>query len=78
MAQLETTVLAVSPAEEQPPKKDSPIQALLGDGDAAQDLTLPELRLRPLMVHFSTSWMTKDKEPVISVTMGWAGRDRKM
>jgi hypothetical protein len=78
MAQLETTVLTTSPPEEQPPRKDSPLQALLGDGDAAQDLTLPELRVRPLTIHLSTSWTSKDKEPVISVTMGWAGRDRRM
>jgi hypothetical protein len=71
-------VLTVSPPEEQPPRKDSPLQALLGNGDAAADRTVPELRVRPLTIHLSTSWAGKDNEPVISVTMGWAGRDRRM
>jgi hypothetical protein len=78
MAKLETSVVSVVPAEEQPEKKESPLQALLGGGDAMQDLSQPELHMRPMSINLSTSWTSHDKEPVVSITLGWAGRDKKM
>jgi hypothetical protein len=78
MARLDTSVVSVMPAEEQPEQKESPLHALLGTGDAAQDLAQPELHIRPLHINLSTSWTTRDKEPVVSITFGWGGRDKKM
>jgi hypothetical protein len=78
MAKLETHVVSMSPAEEQPEKKESPLQALLGGGDAQQDLTQPEFHMRPMTINVSTTWTSRDKEPVVSLTLGWAGRDKKM
>jgi len=78
MAKLETQVVSVVPAEEQPEKKESPLAALLGGGDSMQDLSQPELHMRPMTINMSTSWTSHDKEPVVSITMGWAGRDKKM
>ncbi len=78
MAKLETSVVTTMPAEEQPEKKESPLQALLGVGDSTQDLTQPELHMRPISINMSTSWTSRDKEPVVSITFGWAGRDKKM
>jgi hypothetical protein len=78
MARVETAVVSVNPPEEQPKKKDSPLAALLGNGNAAVDLTRPEVRVRPMSINLSSTWLTHDAEPVVSVTMGWAGRDRKM
>ncbi len=78
MAKLETSVVSVVPAEEQPEKKESPLQALLGGGDSMQDLSQPELHVRPMSINMSTSWTSRDKEPVVSITLGWAGRDKKM
>lgn len=77
MARIDTQVVSVMPPEDQPEKKESPLQALLGN-DAAQDLNQPELHVRPMSINLSTSWTTRDKEPVISITFGWAGRDKKM
>jgi hypothetical protein len=36
-----------------------------------------EERFRELGIHLSTSWFSKDVEPVISVTAGWLSRERK-
>jgi hypothetical protein len=35
-----------------------------------------EIRVRPLAVQVSISKTTRDKEPVVSVSYGWAGRER--
>jgi hypothetical protein len=35
-----------------------------------------EVRVRPLSVQVSVSKTTRDKEPVVSVSYGWAGRER--
>lgn len=78
MARVESAVVNVFPAEEQPKKKESVLGALIGNGNAAQDLSMPEVRVRPLSINLSTTWLTHDAEPVLSITMGWAGRDRKM
>jgi len=78
MAKLETSVVTVVPAEEQPEKKESPLQALLGGGDNMQDLSQPELHMRPISINMSTSWTSHDKDPVVSITLGWSGRDKKM
>lgn len=78
MARVESAVVNVFPAEEQPKKKESVLGALIGNGNAAQDLTMPEVRVRPLSINLSSTWLTHDAEPVLSITMGWAGRDRKM
>lgn len=78
MARVESAVVNVFPAEEQPKKKESVLGALIGNGNAAEDLTMPEVRVRPLSINLSSTWLTHDAEPVLSITMGWAGRDRKM
>lgn len=35
-----------------------------------------EARIRAMQIGFSTSWMSLDKAPVISVSHGWIGRER--
>ena len=35
-----------------------------------------EARARPMHVHASVSWVSRDKEPIVSVSMGWEGRER--
>jgi len=78
MARVESAEVSVSPLEEQPKARTSALGAFLGNGNAAQDLTMPEVRVRPISINLSSTWMTHDAEPVLSITMGWAGRDRKM
>lgn len=36
------------------------------------------IRNRPLRVHASMSWGSRDAEPIVSVTMGWDARDRSL
>jgi hypothetical protein len=35
-----------------------------------------DVRVRPLRLHFAVSQASQDKEPLIAVSMGWAGRER--
>ncbi len=78
MARVESAAVNVFPAEEQPKTKESVLGSLIGNGNAAQDLTMPEVRVRPISINLSSTWLTHDAEPVLSISMGWAGRDRKM
>jgi hypothetical protein len=38
----------------------------------------PPIRLRPFRATVSSTWTSKDTAPVISVSFGWAGREREM
>jgi hypothetical protein len=35
-------------------------------------------RVRPLRATVSSTWSTRDKEPVLSISFGWTGRERQM
>lgn len=35
-----------------------------------------EAKVRPMRIGLSSSWMSQDKKPIISVTHGWAGKQR--
>jgi hypothetical protein len=37
---------------------------------------LEAVRTRPMHVHASASWASRDAEPVLAVSVGWAARDR--
>lgn len=37
---------------------------------------LEPVRIRPMRVHASVSWASRDKDPVLSVSMGWEARDK--
>lgn len=39
---------------------------------------MPTIRVRPFRATVSSTWSSHDKEPVISVSFGWAGREREM
>ena len=35
-----------------------------------------EAKVRPMRIGVSSTWMSQDKKPIISVTHGWAGKQR--
>ena len=39
---------------------------------------LHQERLVETRIHVSSSWMSRDRDPVLSVSLGWVGRERKM
>ena len=39
-------------------------------------LKTPEARFRPLHVHASASWLSRDKEPILAVSAGWDAREQ--
>jgi hypothetical protein len=52
-----------------PPKKSSGPEIETPDG-------LREMRARPMFIGLSSSWLSSDGSPVLSITQGWAGRER--
>jgi hypothetical protein len=38
----------------------------------------PGIRVRPFRATVSSTWSSRDTAPVISVSFGWAGREREM
>ena len=81
MASVETPVIFETPtAAVAPPvaPKDSPLGALLGSAKEPTNEEGPEFRIRPLKISLSSTWTSKDKEPVISVSLGWAGHEHVM
>lgn len=35
-----------------------------------------EARMRPMQIGFSSTWMSQDKTPVVSISHGWTGKER--
>jgi hypothetical protein len=75
MATFETQTVFVDPPS---PKKidDDAVTAMVSGTPPKEDE--PELRVRPLRATVSSTWATRDKEPVLSVSFGWAGRERQL
>jgi hypothetical protein len=75
MASFETQAVFIDPPDPNL-KKDNDDEALKGLVKPQEPE--PEIRLRPLRATVSSTWATRDKEPIISVSFGWAGRERQM
>ncbi len=52
-------------------------QALKFQAMAEPPARLRELRVREMALHLSSSWLSKDEAPVLSVVAGWRSRERK-
>jgi hypothetical protein len=82
MASMETTVL-FHDHEEKKAEKAKADDATKEAGDAPDNEepelpNLPLMRVRPLRVTISSTWTSHDTEPVLSVSLGWAGREREI
>jgi hypothetical protein len=55
------------------PGQTDPKRALIGSLVGVEP---PETKVRTLRLGVSTSWSTRDPEPVLSVSMGWSGKER--
>jgi hypothetical protein len=58
------------------------LPSLVGDpgaakGKAAAPGVVETTRVRPMHIHASASWAIRDKEPLLSVSAGWDGRERE-
>jgi hypothetical protein len=71
MAWFETQAVFVDPPDKKKPDVDD-----TSAGPAKEEE--PGLRVRPLRATVSSTWSSKDKEPVLSVSFGWTGRERQM
>lgn len=56
---------------------DSPLRRLFVGAPEAPD-EIREVRVRPLLVHLSASQTSSASEPLVSVSFGWQGRERRM
>lgn len=52
-------------------------QALKLQAMANAPVRIRELRVREMAVHLSSSWLSKDEAPVLSVVAGWRSRERR-
>ena len=58
------------------------LPSLVADHGATKDkVTVPgfaaeAVRVRPMHIHASATWASRDKEPLLSVSAGWDGRER--
>ncbi len=52
-------------------------QALQLRAMSQSPMQMHELRVREMAVHLSSSWLSKDEAPVLSVVAGWRSRERK-
>jgi hypothetical protein len=50
----------------------------MAHAELAEERPLRELAVRTLAVHLSASQTSADAEPVVAVSMGWRGRERRM
>lgn len=75
IASFETSALFVDPVD---PKKDDPKPAEDSFGMIGREDDGPGLRARPFRATVSSTWASKDKEPQISVSFGWVGREREL
>jgi hypothetical protein len=76
-ASIETSVVFVTPpAPPQSANADPTIEPGLMNALAKQEED--EVRVRPLKINASTTWMTRDKEAVFSLSLGWTGHERQM
>ena len=72
MASFETQMVFIDPPAPSAKTDDDP----LPNGRSKEEE--PELRVRPIRATVSSTWGSRDKEPVISVSFGWSGRERQM
>ena len=75
IASFQTSAVFVDPVD---PKKEpvKPPEDSLGGFEREDDG--PTVRSRPFRATVSSTWASKDKEPQISVSFGWVGREREM
>lgn len=78
MATFETQAIFVDTPDPKKNEKANDTEDVLKAMIRPQQDEEPEVRLRPLRATVSSTWGSKDKEPVISVSFGWAGRERQM
>lgn len=74
IASFETNALFIDPATE---KREEP-KAEDSFGRFGMDDDGTTMRARPFRATVSSTWSSKDKEPQISVSFGWVGREREM
>jgi hypothetical protein len=77
VVQLETLleIRAANSDDTDVPQAQAPI-----DGPMMPQGTVPsgqkEGRIRPMQIGFSSTWLSEDKAPVVSISHGWTGRER--
>ena len=74
-AAFETSAVFVDPVEK---KEQAEPRAEDSFGFFGREDDGPTLRARPFRATVSSTWSSKDKEPQISVSFGWVGREREM
>jgi hypothetical protein len=71
-AMFEATSVFIDPIE----KKEEAEPTAIGFGSRNEEAAT--VRVRPFRATVSSTWSSRDKEPVLSVSFGWAGREREM
>jgi len=65
--------------EIKPVNADDQPQGMVGQGEIDGPMVpngQKEARIRPMQIGFSSTWLTEDKAPVLSIAHGWTGRER--
>lgn len=76
-AMFETSTLFVDAPDPKPADEKTEDEALM-DTMRGREEDAPTLRVRPFRATVSSTWASKDKMPVISVSFGWSGREREL
>ncbi len=71
----ETTTFLVT-AELGPAEADTKPEGPSAEDDSSAPQGFERVRSRPLHIHASVSWASLEKEPIMSVSVGWEARDR--
>jgi hypothetical protein len=77
-AMFETNTVFVDPPEPKPEKDKDDDESNGAGRFRGRDEDAPTIRMRPFRATVSSTWTSKDSAPVISVSFGWAGREREM
>jgi hypothetical protein len=79
VVQLET-LLEIRAANADDVDANAPQAPMASDGPVlSQGMVAPgqkEGRIRPMQIGFSSTWLSEDKTPVVSISHGWTGRER--
>lgn len=74
-AMFETATIFIDPLEPKPEKTE---EEVIAEARANHEEETPTVRVRPFRATVSSTWTSRDVAPVISVSFGWAGREREL